>query len=216
MDSIILASESTRRREWLSSRIEGMGVSLEFCSIMEPEPKPKYGSEVSNQVEAACLHKAEHALLEWGGMIPRGGLMVVADTLVEDPDESRHPLGKPTGHLEAAAMLIRLSGRRHRVWSSTAIAYPPDFVLKSEDADSKRKINARAIEIWTDFSIVEFDDMGEEGVANLVNSGSWMGKAGGYDIAGEASDFLTLVEGGDEAVLGFSPRAIHRLVDLIG
>lgn len=216
MDSIILASESTRRREWLSSRVKGMGVSLEFCSIMEPEPEPKYGSEVSNQVEAACLHKAENAILESAKINPRGRLMVVADTLVEDPDDSKLPLGKPTGHLKAAGMLIRLSGRRHRVWSSTAIAYPPDFVLKGEDGDSVYFIKGWAVELWTDFSIVEFEDIGEEGVVTLVNSGSWMGKAGGYDIAGEAADFVTLIEGRDEAVLGFSPRAIHRLVDLIG
>ena len=48
-------------------------------------------------------------------------IILVSDTLVEDPDDQRAALGKPKDESSAAFSLIRLSGRRHRVWSSTAI-----------------------------------------------------------------------------------------------
>ena len=53
-------------------------------------------------------------------------------------------------------------------------------------------------------------------MARLVKGGSWIGKAGGYDLAGEASEFLTIVEGEEVTVLGFSPKAIHCLVEMFG
>ena len=79
-----------------------------------------------------------------------------------------------------------------------------------------KTIEGSGVGIWTDYSIVEFADIGEYGVARLVKGGSWIGKAGGYDLAGEASEFLTLVEGEEVTVLGFSPKAIHCLVGMFG
>ena len=116
----------------------------------------------------------------------------------------------------APALIVGITGMPGHISSVTDSIAPSISGVNGEDGDSIYFIKGWAVELWTDFSIVEFEDIGEEGVVTLVNSGSWMGKAGGYDIAGEAADFVTLIEGRDEAVLGFSPRAIHRLVDLIG
>jgi predicted house-cleaning NTP pyrophosphatase (Maf/HAM1 superfamily) len=40
---------------------------------------------------------------------------------------------------------------------------------------------------------------------------SWKGKAGGYDLAGQMSEFASLVEGDELTVLGFAPAALRLL-----
>ena len=216
MESVVLASSSPRRREWLSSRLSVMEIGLKFYSIAEAEPGPIYGMEVGRQTEEICLQKAKNAILEHGLTNLEDRTIVVADTLIEDPDDEMLPLGKPIGPIEAAAMLMRLSGSRHRVWSSTAIARPKEGILDKKMQNGMKTIEGWGVGIWTDYSIVEFADIGEAGVARLVKGGSWIGKAGGYDLAGEASEFLTLVEGEEVTVLGFSPKAIQCLVEMFG
>ena len=58
MESVVLASSSPRRREWLSSRLSVMEIGLKFYSIAEAEPGPIYGMEVGRQTEEICLQKA--------------------------------------------------------------------------------------------------------------------------------------------------------------
>ena len=62
--------------------------------------------------------------------------------------------------------------------------------------------------IWTDYSIVEFEEIEEEAMFSLIASQSWKGKAGGYDLAGDAGKFAKIIEGEEVTVLGFSNRAI--------
>ena len=130
-------------------------------------------------------------------------IILVSDTLVEDPDDERAALGKPKDESSAAFGLIRLSGRRHRVWSSTAI-----LSRKMGDIDVGEDWRAT---IWTDYAIVEFEHMGEDEIIDLINSRSWEGKAGGYDLAGAAGEFASVVDGEEVTVLGFSNRAIDSL-----
>jgi len=130
-------------------------------------------------------------------------IILVSDTLVEDPDDERAALGKPKDESSAAFSLIRLSGRRHRVWSSTAI-----ISRKTGDIDVGDDWLAT---IWTDYAIVEFEQMEEDEIIDLINSRSWDGKAGGYDLAGDAGKFARVIDGEEVTVLGFSNRAIDSL-----
>ena len=41
-------------------------------------------------------------------------LIVVSDTMIQDPDVDVQAMGKANDAIEAAAMLHRLAGRRHR------------------------------------------------------------------------------------------------------
>ena len=126
---------------------------------------------------------------------------------MEDPDDQRAALGKPRDESSAVFSLIRLSGRRHTVWSSTAI-------LSMEIGDIRVGEDWLAT-IWTDYSIVEFVHMGEDGIIDLITSGSWEGKAGGYDLAGDAGKFAKVVDGEEVTVLGFSNRAIDNLSEFL-
>ncbi|GIS49509.1 MAG: hypothetical protein Ct9H90mP23_1810 [Methanobacteriota archaeon] len=88
------------------------------------------GAPVNEQVEFTCAAKAEAAARE-GVVSQMAGkklaeVVIVSDTIVADPDDPLMPMGKPEDEQHAMAMLLRLSGNRHRVWSSTALVYPPN------------------------------------------------------------------------------------------
>ena len=204
MPLILLASASERRRQILSENLKDQDTYLEFYTLREPEQEVSSGMEVNLQVESSCIRKAMAAAKEnasEGGNV--ADIILVSDTLVEDPDDERAALGKPKDESSAAFSLIRLSGRRHRVWSSTAI-----LSRKIGDIDVGEDWLAT---IWTDYAIVEFMQMGEDGIIDLINSRSWEGKAGGYDLAGAAGKFASVVDGEEVTVLGFSNRAIDSL-----
>ena len=204
MPLILLASASERRRQILSEHLQDRNKCLEFCILREPEQEVSSGMKVNLQVESSCIRKAMAAVKESASeRVNVADIILVSDTLVEDPDDERAALGKPKDESSAAFSLIRLSGRRHRVWSSTAIL--------------SRKIGDTGVgedwlaTIWTDYAIVEFVHMGEDEIIDLINSRSWEGKAGGYDLAGAAGKFANVVDGEEVTVLGFSNRAIDSL-----
>ena len=208
MPTVLLASASERRRSMMSVFSETEGVDVKFSVLEEPEPEPSTSIEVKLQVEASCMHKARIAALE-NDSFENGGpeIIVVSDTLVEDPDDSRIALGKPDGRISAASTLIRLSGRRHKVWSSTAIV--------SRDDIGKEVGPGWHAKVWTDFSIVEFDEIDEGLLEELIASESWVGKAGGYDLSGKAGLISRVVSGADKTVLGFSDRAFDHMEKLL-
>ncbi len=207
MPLILLASASERRRQILSEHLEDRDTSLEFCILREPEQEVSSGMEVNLQVESSCIMKAMAAVKERASGENVADIILVSDTLVEDPDDQRAALGKPRDESNAVFSLIRLSGRRHRVWSSTAI-------LSREIGDTRVGEDWLAT-IWTDYSIVEFVHMEEDDIIDLIKSRSWEGKAGGYDLAGAAGKFASVVDGEEVTVLGFSNRAIDFLSDLL-
>ena len=208
MPLILLASASERRRQILSEYLEDRDTCLEFRILREPEQEVSSGMEVNLQVESSCIKKAIAAVKEMASETENVvDIVLVSDTLVEDPDDQRAALGKPKDESSAAFSLIRLSGRRHRVWSSTAI-------LSRKIGDIRVGEDWLAT-IWTDYAIVEFEHMGEDDIIDLINCRSWEGKAGGYDLAGDAGKFASVVDGEEVTVLGFSNRAIDSLGGLL-
>ena len=204
MSLIILASASERRRQILSEHIEDRDTRLEFYVLKEPEQDVSSSMEVNLQVESSCIGKVKAAVKERAsGREDVADIILVSDTLVEDPDDERAALGKPKDESSAAFSLIRLSGRRHRVWSSTAI-------LSRRVGDIEVGEGWLAT-IWTDYAIVEFGQLGDEEIIDMINNRSWEGKAGGYDLAGAAGKFARVVDGEEVTVLGFSNRALESL-----
>ena len=208
MPAILLASASERRRAMMSELSEVGGKEILFSTLKELEPGPSASLEVNLQVEYSCMHKARSAASEHVAIEDQvAEIIVVSDTLVEDPDDCRAALGKPKDKISAASTLIRLSGRRHKVWSSTAI-----ITRNGPGTEVGSDWHAT---IWTDFSIVEFDEIDVDVMEELIRSESWVGKAGGYDLAGKAGSFTRIIEGEDVTVLGFSSRAFSEIKKLL-
>jgi len=187
METVHLASASQRR----ASMLEALGCDIVQVPLRAPERPHRHGIPISEQVSNTLLGKIESAQRERAEPI-----IIVADTLVEDPDDSLQPLGQPANRHEALNMLLRLSGRNHRVWTGTAL-------IRGNDVQS-----------WIESATVSIDELNEDVLETLVVSDSWRGKAGGYDFAGAMGDYATIIDGAEETVLGFTPQLFPYLISI--
>lgn len=209
-----VASASERRLAWLVKRFEGVeDVDIFATPLLFDEPVVKVGIPVCLQTTDTCLAKAEAAASEVAMARSIGAeppdLILVADTIVEDPDDPNVPLGKPEDAAQATTMLLRLSGTRHRVWSASAILQPPG-------RDGEHRLHGGwTANLWTESAVVEFDELSQDRLVELVSSGSWQGKAGAYDLAGAAAADAKLIEGEEVTVLGLAPSAVTALHNVI-
>ena len=224
LDGIWLASASKRRsvllKDFLSKK--NSGIKLVCEPLIEDEISPKKSS-LKETVYSITKMKMQNAILEislgrlnelnFGSNIPNFSkiITIVSDTIVEDPDSFEQMFGKASDILEATRMLKTLSGRKHKVWSSTGLIihktldfnYAPDFEF--EDWLGY---------IWTDYSTVEIDELTDENLFELLNSNSWEGKAGAYDLDGKMSEYARVKDGEKITVLGLSSSAIKNLENL--
>tara|TARA_Y100001936_G_scaffold55125_2_gene53993 strand:- start:587 stop:1258 length:672 start_codon:yes stop_codon:yes gene_type:complete len=211
---VLLASKSERRFQWLDQNLSSLGVRIESRTLVASEISAPQGLEVRKQVEMICRDKARNASIEQSvsesGDGPKYDVILVSDTMIEDPDDSRFSIGKPNDNLVAASILMRLSGRRHKVWTSTSILFPPGNEKKGD------VIEGGWIERnYTSSATVEFSDLNHYSMEELVSSESWKGKAGGYDLAGIAGKYCHLIEGEEVTVLGISDESIEFLKSIL-
>ncbi|DAC29023.1 MAG: hypothetical protein CMB29_01125 [Euryarchaeota archaeon] len=181
-----LASKSVRRAEMLRQIFPNL-----TCEGIDSVNETSKSTVVSGQVLEICQKKAAAAHLD-----DNYELIVVSDTMIQDPDVDVRAMGKANDAIEAAAMLHRLAGRRHRVWTATGIYYKSKWEFHLNEA------------------IVEIDALTDETLVELVLNNSWVGKAGSYDLAGDMSRYARLVEGDEATVLGIAGDAMERLVQL--
>ena len=198
-----LASASTRRFELLNEVLKGLNVEFSASPLFSSEIIPPIGMDVGCQVEKILASKINSAIAEFTLQLESENeipdYILVADTLVEDPDDINIALGQPAERNGAAAMLLRLSGRRHNVWSGTALIY--------------RKESTWVVETEVEHATVEIDELSSESLSALLESDSWVGKAGAYDLAGARGVRARLVAGTKECVLGFAPTIITTLIE---
>jgi septum formation protein len=180
---ILLASASTRRGLILQERYTDV-VQRALVNVNESVPR----GPISDQVREVSLRKSRAVSFPVDEDV-----VIVADTLVEDPDDENTALGQPRDVSHATSMLIRLRGRRHRVWSATSVYALGQWNTTIECA------------------IVEFSDFSDDALIELIESNSWKGKAGGYDLAGLMGKHASLVEGSESTVLGFTEKSLEYL-----
>ena len=150
---------------------------------------------IPGTVDAQVLHIAKQKAEAVGEGHP-GSMVLVADTMLADPDDATLALGQPENEQGALAMLLRLRGRRHRVWTASGLRVAGTWTFDMASA------------------VVEFASFSDDVLADLIHSGSWEGKAGAYDLAGAMKAHATLVEGDEATVLGIPGRVLEALADL--
>ena len=183
---ILLASASERR----GAILRDLFPNIEQRSLKDVDESVP-ADVLSQQVRTVASRKASAVQLD-----ASFDVHVVADTLVEDPDDERQALGKPESKEQAISMLLRLRGRRHRVWSATMVHASNGWQSSVEHA------------------IVEIDDFSDDVLVELIESNSWLGKAGGYDLAGVMGQHAKLIEGSEYTVLGITQASLNLLIDL--
>ena len=125
------------------------------------------------------------ALATAGHGVARGAIVLGADTAVVVDGEI---LGKPRDDEDAAAMLRRLSGRRHEVLTGVSLR-----IRRHGESRRGRDDGASVLRALSDADIAWY-----------VASGEGRDKAGGYAIQGLASRFIQRIEGSYSNVVGLA------------
>lgn len=178
---IILASASPRRRELLGQL--GLAFTVHAANVDErvsEPPGPALLVEHLATIKAAAVAKTypEH-------------LVIGADTVVVIDGEI---LGKPVDRAHAIAMLRRLQGREHQVFTGIALLQGERSVVAHEE------------------TIVRFRPLSDEQIERYVDSGDPMDKAGSYGIQGRAGAMIEGIRGDYFNVVGLP---LCRLVQLL-
>jgi septum formation protein len=174
---IILASGSPRRKELLA------GLGLRFSVIpsnVSEEVTEQYSP--AGLVEELAFRKAEAVAKE-----AKEGLVIGSDTIVVLNEEI---LGKPKDEEDAFAMLSKLQGQTHVVYSGLAII----------DVDKKMdKLGHQATQ-------VTMRAVSEAEIRQYIATKEPMDKAGAYAIQGFGSIFVEQIVGDYFSVVGLPLR----------
>jgi septum formation protein len=195
---VFLASQSPRRRELLKQ----IGVPHDLLLF---RTVAKRGADIDETplaaelplacVERVCLAKAGYG---WGVTVKRGlprQPVLAADTVVCLGDEI---LGKPADAAAAEAMLARLAGRRHTVFTAVAVY----FEDRVESRISRSAVTMRAIDA--------------DEIHAYAQTGEPLDKAGAYAIQGRAAAFISDLRGSYSGVMGLPLYETSELLNRFG
>ena len=185
---LVLASASPRRQEIL--RLAGL--PFEVCPS-EAEPGPLPGSEPFEYCQWSAQDKA--AAVAEG--LP-GRLVIGADTIVV---LGRDILGKPEDLAAARAMLRRLSGRQHAVYTGLAIMLGP---------------TTSCLALGHERSLVTFRRLAEGEIERYVASGDPLDKAGAYGIQSQGGELVAEVMGSYLNVVGLPLGRLRTMLAAVG
>ncbi len=197
---IVLGSGSPRRKEILSSLgIAHVVVTAEVDERpLAEERAADYLARIVNAKLAAVRRVLPAELAQ------RAPVVLVADTTVIDRTREGQEaiLGKPSDARETRAMLCRLSGRVHEVWTRFAIGSatsgePPLHVETVTTRVTFRTLSAGEIDAYAE-------------------SGEGLDKAGGYAVQGLASAFVPRIEGSYSNVVGLPACEVAVALSRLG
>jgi septum formation protein len=180
---IILASSSPRRLKLLT----GHGYNPQVITPRVDESR--IGDEdPAKYVTRLALAKAKSVKAE-------GALVIGADTVVVLNSEF---LNKPLSRSDARQILMKLSGRTHRVYTGIGLVCPV-CGLSSADYDS---------------TAVYFNDLTEAAILEYIESGEPLDKAGAYGIQGMGSFLVKKIEGELDTVIGLPMKLFNKMIEV--
>ncbi|MDE6620167.1 MAG: Maf family protein [Lachnospiraceae bacterium] len=194
MIKYILASGSPRRRELL----ELAGIVFEICQAQGEENSTK--ETPADIVEELSHKKAGEVAQQYLKKFENDTIVIIgADTIVASGSDI---LGKPKDAADAAAMLTKLQGDTHQVYTGVTL-----IVLKK--GQEKRVQEVITFHEETD---VHMYPMTSEQIAAYVATGEPMDKAGAYAIQGKCAVYIKGINGDYNNVVGLPvARLMHEL-----
>jgi len=180
---IVLASASPRRRQLL----ELLGLTFDVV--------PAEIDETWRNGEAPAVHVERLARGKAAAVSRDGAAVIGADTEVFLDGRI---LGKPREAEEAKAMLRRLSGRAHDVFTGVAVGY------------------GRKVASGVERTRVKFRPLTDETIAAYVATGEPMDKAGAYGIQGYGAVLVERIDGDYFTVMGLGLGLLTELLRRVG
>ncbi len=185
--AIILASNSPRRKELLHQ------IGLDFrVDPADVDERVLPGESPDRYAVRVALDKANIAAARAGA-----GIIIAADTIVALDDEV---LGKPADAGDAERMLMKLSGRVHRVITGLAVM---------DAATGKALTRASVTHVW-------FRNLARREIISYVATGEPLDKAGAYGIQERGALMVDKIEGCYFNVVGLPLSLLGELLRTFG
>jgi septum formation protein len=202
---LILASNSPRRRELLAE------AGYQF-TVIPPDEDVECGvcSETgpAGLVAELAFRKASAVVrkLQQEGSIPNrdvpAPIVLAADTVAEIDGMV---LGKPRDEADARAMLQRLSGREHRVFSGLCL-WPLDLVLPLAARPAEGLPAVRVA-----ITRLQMDRLTGPQLEEYLASGQWEGKAGAFGYQ-DRLGWVHVIEGSESNVVGLPMETLAEML----
>jgi septum formation protein len=182
---LVLASQSPRRAELL----QRLGLAFEV------RPADIDESYSDHEMPAAHAERLAREKVFAVASERRDALVVGSDTIVV---LGRDVLGKPADEAEAVAMLLRLAGREHEVFTGIAVAHGGRI---ESDVERVR---------------VRFRPLDRRACEEYAATGEPLDKAGAYGIQGFGSALVEAIDGDYFAVMGLPVVRMLKLLERFG
>ncbi len=186
----ILASQSPRRRELLSR----LGITF---TVEPAQGEEVYtGTEPSEIVSSLAAAKAQEIA---AAHEDADTVIIGADTIVVCDGQI---LGKPKDRSEMAAMIRRLAGRAHEVYTGVAVCYRENGALRTHR--------------FFECTRVHFYPMSEQEITEYAAHSDGLDKAGAYGIQSDASIYISGIEGDYHNVVGLPVARLYHELNALG
>ena len=186
MRTLVLASASPGRAELLRRTGVPFTISPSWCD------EETRACDPIEHVKDLALRKARDVARRHPDAV-----VVGADTVI---DLDGDILGKPESDLDAERMLMRLSGRYHRLLTGLAIV------------DSARGVEY----VGTEVTLVRLRELTPAQIRAYVASGEPQGKSGSYEIQGRGATLIDRIEGDFSNVVGLPMAHLAREMEPFG
>lgn len=181
MKKLILASNSPRRKELLQQ------IGLEFQVRVSDAQEVITKTDPGEVVEELAKIKAKTVADQLSG----DELVIGADTVVVLEGEI---LGKPRDRQDAFAMLSRLQGNTHQVYTGVAL------------------ISKEETQVFYEMTEVTMYEMNQEEIRSYIETGEPMDKAGAYGIQGKAAAYVKGILGDYNNVVGLPLAQVYQKI----
>ena len=180
---LILASKSPRRIELLRSA--GLDPMVMESNFKEPERTNELPDEYAGQLSYCKAYNVALKMTDYH--------VLGADTIVVSGDEI---LGKPRSKEDAEIMMVKLSGKTHKVITGYSLISPGMEKITTLSSVTK----------------VKFRRLAHREIIWYINTDEPYDKAGGYGIQGKAASFVESVEGSYSNVVGLPLSEVIELM----
>ena len=219
---LVLASGSQRRRELLTM------CGYDYEIIVSNADETIDENDPESFVRALSFRKAKDVFDRLFAAGRRDFAVIGSDTVVafqKDGETKPVIIGKPKDAEDAVRILSMLSGKTHRVFTGVSVIAD----ISDENAAAQCSIREKAeiqtecsiqekAEIQTECSITEvtFETLSPDEIADYVNSGDPLDKAGSYGIQGPFGMFVREIRGNYFTVIGMPIPVLYKMLKKIG